>query len=188
MGRVCLWPYALFTGGHFEWRVPIDDENTLSVGWFVSRVPREREPYVQNRIPRWTSPLKDKATGRWRSSLIMNQDFVGWAGQGVFADRTQEHLGKSDRGIAMIRQRYFQEMEKVARGEDPLAVVRDEKANECIALPVLDRAGFIEGVTLEYLKTNRSFGTPKRMMHLEGQPPEVKRAYEEAMGFTMEDW
>ena len=44
------------------------------------------------------------------------------------------------------------------------------------------------GVSLEYLKTNRAFCTPKRMLHLEGQPPEVKRAYEDAMGFKMEDW
>src|SRR4029453_6939009 len=34
VGRTCLWPNCLFTGGHFEWRVPIDDENMLSVGWF----------------------------------------------------------------------------------------------------------------------------------------------------------
>ncbi len=30
VGRVCLWPNALFTGNHIEFRVPIDDENTLS--------------------------------------------------------------------------------------------------------------------------------------------------------------
>jgi 5,5'-dehydrodivanillate O-demethylase len=28
IGRVCLWPNALFTGNHIEHRVPIDDENT----------------------------------------------------------------------------------------------------------------------------------------------------------------
>ena len=40
VGRVCLWPNALFTGDHFEWRVPIDDEHTLSVTWAFSRVPK----------------------------------------------------------------------------------------------------------------------------------------------------
>ena len=40
IGRVCLWPNALFTGSHFEWRVPMDDENTLSVTWAFERVPR----------------------------------------------------------------------------------------------------------------------------------------------------
>jgi 5,5'-dehydrodivanillate O-demethylase oxygenase subunit len=79
IGRVCLWPNALFTGGHFEWRVPIDDENTLSVTWCFSRVPKEREPYEQDRIPSWHGPVKDPATGRWISSHIMNQDFIAWA-------------------------------------------------------------------------------------------------------------
>ena len=38
VGRVCLWPNALYTG-HFEWRAPVDDENTLSVGWFIDPIP-----------------------------------------------------------------------------------------------------------------------------------------------------
>ena len=93
VGRVCLWPNALFTGNHFEWRVPIDDTNTLSVGWFFTRVPRDREPYVQNSIPYWYSPIIDEKTGRWITSHIMNQDFVGWVGQGAITDRKREHLG-----------------------------------------------------------------------------------------------
>ena len=57
VGRVCLWPNGLFTGNHVEFRVPVDDENTLSVMWHFSRVPREREPYVQNSIPTWQGPI-----------------------------------------------------------------------------------------------------------------------------------
>ena len=53
VGRTCLWPNCLFTGNHFEWRVPIDDDNTLSVGWFFDRVPEEMEPFRQQRIPYW---------------------------------------------------------------------------------------------------------------------------------------
>ena len=62
-GRVCLWPNALFTGDHFEWRVPIDDENTLSVTWAFTRVPKEREPYVQGKIPAWYGPVQDAENG-----------------------------------------------------------------------------------------------------------------------------
>jgi len=61
VGRVCLWPNGLFTGNHVEFRVPVDDENTLSVMWHFSRVPREREPYVQNSIPTWQGPIADLA-------------------------------------------------------------------------------------------------------------------------------
>ena len=48
IGRVTLWPNGFYLGNHFEWRVPIDDENTLSVCWFFMRVPKGREPYVQD--------------------------------------------------------------------------------------------------------------------------------------------
>ena len=32
VGRVALWPNGFYLGRHFEWRVPVDDENTLSRG------------------------------------------------------------------------------------------------------------------------------------------------------------
>ncbi len=56
VGRVALWPIGFFLGGHFEWRVPVDDENTLSIAWFFVRVPKGREPYVQKRVPTCGKP------------------------------------------------------------------------------------------------------------------------------------
>ena len=70
VGRVTLWPNGFYLGNHFEWRVPIDDENTLSVCWFFMRVPKGREPYVQDKVPTWVSPIKDDS-GRWNKSLTM---------------------------------------------------------------------------------------------------------------------
>ena len=58
VGRLALWPNGFYLGSHFEWRVPVDDENTLSVAWFFMRVPKGREPYVQN-DPDLESPIKD---------------------------------------------------------------------------------------------------------------------------------
>ena len=106
VGRVCLWPNALFTGEHFEWRVPIDDGRTLSVTWAFNPVPLDRQPYKQERIPYWYGPIKEPETGRWITTHVMNQDFVPWVGQGEIADRTQEHLGRSDAGVAMLRKMY----------------------------------------------------------------------------------
>jgi 5,5'-dehydrodivanillate O-demethylase len=121
VGRTCLWPNCLFTGAHFEWRVPIDDHNMLSVGWFFDRVPNEMEPFEQDRIPSWTSPIKDPATGRWITSHVMNQDFVAWVGQGTIADRTKEHVGESDRGVLMMRRKLLEQADLVARGGEPMA-------------------------------------------------------------------
>ena len=185
VGRVCLWPNALFTGNHVEFRVPVDDENTLSVMWHFSRVPREREPYVQNRIPAWQGPIADPATGRWITSHVMNQDFVTWVGQGRIADRTKENLAPSDRGIVMIRRRFLRDLEALKEGRDPKGVVRDPALNRAIALPVAERRNFIEGFTrAEIMRDPFSRRNLHGYIFQTGQPPEVREAFLAAMGFT----
>lgn len=184
VGRVCLWPNALFTGDHFEYRVPIDDETMLSVGWFYNRVPREREPYVQTSIPTWHGPITDPATGEWITSHVMNQDFVAWLGQGAIADRTKEHLGRSDRGVGMIRRQLLRDLERIAEGHDPKAVIRDPAAAKAIELPIADRTSVDEGYSLEELRAGKSFHHT-RFMFQAGQPAAVREAQEEAMGLAM---
>jgi 5,5'-dehydrodivanillate O-demethylase len=185
VGRVCLWPNALFTGDHFEWRVPIDDENTLSVTWCFSRVPKDREPYVQEHIPAWRGPVLDQETGRLISSHVMNQDFVAWVGQGTIPDRTNEHLGRSDEGIIMMRQRFLKDIDAIARGEDPKAIVRDPEINRSIALPVADRKNLTEGQTLEEIaKHPLGGGQLSDYVFQAGQPRQVRQAYAKAMGIA----
>jgi 5,5'-dehydrodivanillate O-demethylase len=187
VGRTCLWPNCLFTGGHFEWRVPIDDARTLSVGWFFDRVPNEMAPFAQSRIPYWYSPITDPATGRWITSHVMNQDFVAWVGQGVVADRTREHLGESDRGVIMMRRRLLEEADVVSRGGEPKAVLRDPARNACISLPIIGRRHFVEGYSRGEADT-ASLGTPGVVrrsgdfIFQAGQPEEVRAAYRRAMG------
>jgi 5,5'-dehydrodivanillate O-demethylase len=186
VGRVCLWPNALFTGDHFEWRVPVDDENTLSVTWTFSRVPKEQEPYVQERIPAWHGPVRDETTGRWISSHVMNQDFVAWIGQGTIADRTEEHLGTSDRGIIMLRDRFLDDLELIKQGRDPKAVIRDPEVNRSVRLPIAERKILTEGATREELLAHPLLG--KQLTNgfpfQAEQPDDVRRAYEQAMGIA----
>ncbi len=183
IGRVCLWPNMLFTGDHFEWRVPIDDENTLSVTWCFSRVPREQEPYVQEKIPAWHGPVRDAETGRWISTHVMNQDFIAWIGQGTITDRTREHLGSSDAGIIMMRNRFLRDLDAIARGEDPKATIRDPEVNRCVRLPIADRKDLIEGFTREELaKHPLAARQMEDYVFQSGQPVEVRKAYAAAMG------
>jgi 5,5'-dehydrodivanillate O-demethylase len=187
VGRTCLWPNCLFTGDHFEWRVPIDDENTLSVGWFYNAVPESQRPFKQESIPYWYSPIKDEKTGRWITSHVMNQDFVAWVGQGTLADRSLEHLGESDRGIIMIRRRLLDDIKVIADGGDPKALVRDAEVNECVELPIIGRAtrtnsGGVAGLRLGPGQRVDAQG----FVFLYGQPPEVTAAYREAMGLPVE--
>jgi 5,5'-dehydrodivanillate O-demethylase oxygenase subunit len=185
IGRVCLWPNALFTGSHFEWRVPMDDENTLSVTWAFERVPKEREPYEQGPIPSWHGPIKDPTTRRWLNSHVMNQDFVAWAGQGTVADRAKEHLGSSDRGILMLRKRFFEDLERVSAGQDPKAVIRDPRINECVSLPIAHRNVFVDGLCLDELLKHPIFSAQLNgYVFQAGQPEEIRRDYEAAMGLN----
>jgi 5,5'-dehydrodivanillate O-demethylase oxygenase subunit len=139
---------------------------------------------VQDRIPAWHGPVRESATGRWISSHIMNQDFVAWVGQGTNADRTKEHLGASDRGIIMLRKRFLSDFDAVAKGEDPKAVIRDPEANRCVALPVAERKLLTEGLPRAELAKHPILGrqlTEGYPFQI-GQPEEVRRAYEDAMG------
>ncbi len=182
VGRTCLWPNCLFTGDHFEWRVPIDDENTLSVGWFFNAVPEEQRPFKQERIPYWYSPIKDQETGRWITSHVMNQDFVAWVGQDIVADRTQEHLGDSDRGIIAMRRRLMEDVKVVADGGEPKALVRDPELNRCVTLPIIgrDSSSMAPPVACGSARARASYG--------DGLPVPLRptaggdRAYREAMG------
>jgi 5,5'-dehydrodivanillate O-demethylase len=182
VGRLALWPNAFYLGSHFEWRVPIDDENTLSIAWFFMRVPKGREPYVQERIPTWISPIKD-TDGRWISSHVINQDIAAWVGQGRIADRTKENLRSSDVGISMMRQRFFAEMEAVAMGRDPMGVIRDPAVAKNVQLPNMMREINTEGLPLEEMTKHPLLGPRLEAFRFhKGQPPDVRRDFENAMG------
>jgi 5,5'-dehydrodivanillate O-demethylase oxygenase subunit len=182
VGRVALWPNAFYLGNHFEWRVPIDDENTLSVAWFFMRVPKGREPYVQEKVPTWVSPIRD-ANGNWITSHVINQDILAWVGQGRIADRTSESLGASDLGIVMIRKRMLDELDAIAQGREPKGVIRNANVAACVELPFFHKRESVEGIPLEdFDKYPLLKARLKAFRHSFGQPPEVRRAFEQAMG------
>ena len=47
------------------------------------------------------------------------QDMMGWVAQGAISDRTREHLTASDKGVILYHKLLNENMDKVARGEDP---------------------------------------------------------------------
>jgi 5,5'-dehydrodivanillate O-demethylase len=183
VGRVCLWPNGFFLGDHFEWRVPIDDEHTLSIAWMFDRVPNEQEPFVQDNIPTWRAPIKDPGSGRWITSHVMNQDFVAWVGQGTIADRTHEHLGKSDRGVVMLRKRLMSDLKAITEGREPSGLIRDPSLNRAVELPIADRALLKNGLPAKELAAHPIYGRHQdRFVFQAGQPLSIWHAYRKAMG------
>jgi 5,5'-dehydrodivanillate O-demethylase len=189
VGRVSLWPHGFYLGSHFEWRIPVDDEHCLSICWFYQHVPLEREPYRQTKIPYWYAPLKDERTGRWITSHVVNQDFVGWVGQGAVADRTLEHLGESDRGMILLRRRLLEEAHKVEQGLEPKGLIFDQVQNECVVLPTIGLESVRSGLPMaDFLAAQRRFRQPGRKLgelpFFAHQPEEVRQQWLEAMGLT----
>ncbi len=129
------------------------------------------------------APIKDAQRALDRSHVI-NQDIIAWVGQGRIADRTKENLRSSDIGITMMRKRFFEDMDKVAKGEDPSGVIRDpatarmRRAARHDARNTMSRACRLPNTTTIRCCSERL----DEFRHHYGQPPEVRRAFGEAMG------
>lgn len=181
VGRAILWPNGWYFGHHFEWKVPIDDENTLFVTWSILHVPKECEPYVQKQIRTWYAPIKDEK-GEWIVSHVGNQDIAAWVSQGTIADRTTETLGASDRGVVLLRRRLFDDLDAIAAGKDPRGLIRDPGKNACIKLPCIARETLMNGLPLEEMMRHPVMGPFLRDYYsMAGQPDEVRQEFEEAM-------
>jgi 5,5'-dehydrodivanillate O-demethylase len=113
----------------------------------------------------------------------MNQDFVAWVGQGTIADRTQEHLGKSDRGVVMLRKRLMSDLKAIAEGREPSGLIRDPSLNRAVELPIADRALLKNGLPAKELAAHPIYGRHQdRFVFQAGQPLSIWHAYRKAMG------
>ncbi len=123
-----LWVDRLF------WRVPLDDENCIS--FVVDRVPltgEEGEAYRKRRREAEESqaaPLNqiaedilagkmtladvDKTLSTYK--LFWIEDYVVQVGQGAREDRSEEHLGRMDVGVFLLRKIWQRELKALAEG------------------------------------------------------------------------
>jgi 5,5'-dehydrodivanillate O-demethylase len=63
--------------------------------------------------------------------------------QGDIADRSLENLAPSDRGVVLYRRVLLEQLERIARGEEPLGVVRDPAKNTpFIKLPMEEHVDY----------------------------------------------
>ena len=118
----------------FQFRVPIDDTNTM-VYWYDAKKCGDNEP------PRTTVPLSENPfrnpDGDFMPEKLNAQDMMVWVTQGPITDHTLEHLGESDRGVALLRRTLLEDLTRMERGEDPIGVIRDPAKNTpFIELPV----------------------------------------------------
>jgi 5,5'-dehydrodivanillate O-demethylase oxygenase subunit len=127
-----IFPLWLRTRQSLWMRTPIDDEHTNH--WTLDFRTGDRAPNDEIEIEH-IKPFKDPPDAVHPHARFerfpkhgwpLCEDVVMWETQGPIADRTKEHLGASDKGVALLRKVMFEEIERVRRGEDPLGVFRGE--------------------------------------------------------------
>ncbi len=138
-GHPIMFPNILFVGDQVrtttQWRVPIDDENTYHVSYYVYRAkPGCPVPYQEKAAYRYT-PLYEP-DGRFYTGVTFNQDYMCWITQGAVAQRDKETLGQSDVGLILFRKMLLRQMQVVEDGGDPINTFRDPSRANHIALPM----------------------------------------------------
>ena len=117
----------------YQIRVPIDDTHTMHV--LYRGAPRKPGAAPQEGLRVVREKVEYNHLGLVHAPVVIRQDEMAWIGQGPISDRTIEHLVTSDRGVALYHNLLLENIEKVERGEDPMAVVRDPaKNNPMIAI------------------------------------------------------
>jgi len=112
----------------YQIRVPMDDTHTLHVLYRGTLRDPNAEPKPYLKVEREEVEYLDN--GLVSAWSVIRQDEAAWIGQSPISDRTGEHLASSDVGIQIYHKLLFENIEKVERGEDPMAVVRDPEVNE----------------------------------------------------------
>jgi 5,5'-dehydrodivanillate O-demethylase len=126
-----LFPTILRQGPSTQIRTPVDDEHTLHIHvlFFPTEDGSEPEETYDPEVV-YNGPYKDPPNRihpftRFTLQHIIPQDHMAWETQGPIANRTDERLATTDRGVIMLRDLMKSEIAKVARGEDPIGVERD---------------------------------------------------------------
>jgi len=146
-----IFPTHLRTRSSLWLRTPIDDTHTMQI-LIHFRLDREGQAEGQDPPAEYLPPYKDPPGALHPFAKFdfytpfgqpLAQDCVAWETQGPVADRAQERLATSDRGIVILRELMKQEIEKVERGLDPLGVIRDPEH------PVID-TNLARSIAMEY--------------------------------------
>src|SRR5262249_49187082 len=115
-----------------------------SIGWVLPIDDTSFRIYVAGRVRQSgdIGRMRSKFNGKfwWDMTEEEHQkspgDYEAQVGQGPITLHSEEHFGQSDRGILMIRRLLQEQVEAVARGEDPIGASRDPDAP-----PVVFEAG-----------------------------------------------
>ncbi len=131
LGQLPTWPPELADGEDemhalpylVLWAVPIDDVNLIEISLVLTPEGQDN-PRTKKAAP----ALKYNASGRSYDEMQREPgDYEAQIGQGPIAVHAREHLGTSDRGVAMMRRGIGEAIATVRDGIDPPNVRRNGK-------------------------------------------------------------
>ncbi|MGE5290969.1 MAG: Rieske 2Fe-2S domain-containing protein [Micromonosporaceae bacterium] len=135
IGHPLVFPYGMRVGGQWvdqmQIRVPIDDTHTWKL-FYTLHHPEGGTWEHQERPVVYEFPWRHE-DGTLITDYVEGQDIMAWVSQGAIVDRSQEHLGRSDAGVALLRKMFKENMQIVENGGDPIGTVRTP--HEIIELP-----------------------------------------------------
>jgi phenylpropionate dioxygenase-like ring-hydroxylating dioxygenase large terminal subunit len=107
-----------------------------SIGWVLPLDDNSFRIYVAGRVkqPGDIGRMRSKFNGKfwWEMTPEEHQqhpgDYEAQVGQGPITLHSEEHFGQSDRGVLMIRRMLQQQLDALAKGEDPIGVSFDPDA------------------------------------------------------------
>jgi 5,5'-dehydrodivanillate O-demethylase len=164
VGHPLIFPNLLAVGNEgtstLQYRIPIDDTHTLQIAYRTTK----REPGTEPKpITVKYSELFDEA-GKLVADTIPKQDMTGWVGQGPISDRTREHLTASDKGVILYHKLLVDNMDRVARDEDPMGIIRDRAENE----PMVDIRREHEGMRAFEVRYDNYFEHIRKLADIRG--------------------
>lgn len=132
IGHPLVFPLMVRVGAgrqhRLQIRVPVDDTHTQHY-WYSCYLAAEGAPApATDEVPLYDVPFRD-ARGDFLLDYVDGGDIMTWVTQGPIADRTRELLVDTDRGIALLRRLYLEQIERVRAGQDPMGVIRDAGAS-----------------------------------------------------------
>lgn len=165
IGHPLVFPYLLKLGGGgsygFHIRVPIDDHTTWAL-WYIAYRPGGRPVANPGPVSSYEVPWQTE-DGGFLVNNVEGQDIMAWVTQGTIADRTQEHLGTVDKGVIMLRQLAFEQIERVQQGLDPINVFRDHENQGVFELPQEDnKFGNGSGYLRDALNATQARFSPRK--------------------------
>ncbi len=128
--RPFIFPTILRMGDEIQWRGPVDDTNTATIG-INFKPSRDGKKVEQPEVPVVFIHHKNEK-GEYMVESTYGQDAMAWETAGPLYDRTQERLAASDQGVALFRKMLREQIKVVQDGGDPIGLVRDPEKNKMI--------------------------------------------------------